>query len=267
MKRKEEAVVLSQREISSGIYDMWIETKLAEQAKAGQFIVLYPKDRSLLMPRPISICEIDGYKRSIRIVYRVAGDGTREFATYQEGDVINIMGVLGNGYNLKAAKGKKVLLIGGGIGIPPLVELAREMALMSSKLMIGNTIEIVSALGYRDSDTFLRSDLEAYSRVYVATEDGSTGARGTVMDAIEDFDIKADMIFACGPLPMLRSVKQLALEWDVPAYLSLEEHMACGIGACLGCVVKTTQPDAHSHVNNARICTEGPVFEAREVEI
>ena len=98
-------------------------------------------------------------------------------------------------------------------------------------------------------------------------KDGSTGARGTVMDAIEDFDIKADMIFACGPLPMLRSVKQLALEWDVPAYLSLEEHMACGIGACLGCVVKTTQPDAHSHVNNARICTEGPVFEAREVEI
>ncbi len=267
MKRKEEARVLSQRPISANIYDMWIETKLAEEAKAGQFIAIYPRDRAILLPRPISICEVADDKRSIRVVYRVSGEGTMEFSHYEPGEPIQIMGMLGNGFNLKVAKGKKVLLIGGGIGIPPLVELSRELAIISSKSLIGNDIEISTVLGYRDSDTYLRSDLEAYSRVYVATADGSVGAPGTVLDAIEAFDLKPDMIYAVGPLPMLHNIKKLALDMDIPAYVSLEEHMACGVGACLGCVVRTKEPNAHTHVNNARICLEGPVFEVREVEI
>ena len=122
-------------------------------------------------------------------------------------------------------------------------------------------------MGYRDADCFLREDFEKNGEVYIATEDGSVGTKGNVMDAIRENALKADVIYACGPMPMLRAIKRYAEEAGINAYISLEERMACGVGACLGCVCKTTKKDAHSHVNNARICTDGPVFEAKEVEI
>lgn len=114
---------------------------------------------------------------------------------------------------------------------------------------------------------FLKEDLERYGNVYVATEDRSIGTKGNVMDVLRENGLQADVIFACGPMPMLRAVKNYAKEQEIPAYISLEERMACGVGACLGCVCKTKNVDRHSHVNNARICTDGPVFEADEVEI
>ncbi len=275
VKRKQTAAVLSQREIAPMIYDMWIETDLAQNAFPGQFICIYPRDRSTLLPRPISICEVREDRTALRVVYRVAGQGTAEFSHYQEGDPIDIMGTLGNGFPTEAAKaagaGKKVFLMGGGIGIPPMLQLAKTLfgaadgAGQASPGMPPENIQIIA--GYRDSKTFLREDLEQYGRVYIATEDGSVGTKGNVMDAVTQNGLRADMIFACGPMPMLRAVKRYAEQEDVPAYLSLEEHMACGVGACLGCVVKTKEIDRHSHVHNARICTDGPVFEAKEVEI
>lgn len=255
-KKKMTAVVKSQKEIAPGIYDMWIDTSLAEDAVPGQFICLYPKDKSTLLPRPISICEADKENGRLRIVYRVAGKGTAEFSACKAGDSIEILGTLGNGFPVEKAAGKKVFLMGGGIGIPPMLELAKKMQAQK---------QIVA--GYRDKETFLKEDLEKNGTVYIATEDGSVGTKGNVMDAIRENGLQADMIFACGPLPMLRAIKAYAEEKDIPAYISLEEHMACGVGACLGCVVKTKEKDHHSHVNNARICTDGPVFEAREVEI
>ena len=122
-------------------------------------------------------------------------------------------------------------------------------------------------VGYRDSQMFLKEDLEQNGTVYVATEDGSFGTKGNVMNAIEENGLDADVIFACGPMPMLRAIKKYAESKNIPAYISLEEHMACGVGACLGCVVKTKEVDHHSHVHNARICTDGPVFEAADVDI
>lgn len=255
-KKKMTAVVTSQKEIAPGIYDMWIDTSLAADAVPGQFICLYPKDKSTLLPRPISICEADKENGRLRIVYRVAGKGTAEFSACKAGDSIEILGTLGNGFPVEKAAGKKVFLMGGGIGIPPMLELAKKMQAQK---------QIVA--GYRDKETFLKEDLEKNGTVYIATEDGSVGTKGNVMDAIRENGLQADMIFACGPLPMLRAIKAYAEEKDIPAYISLEEHMACGVGACLGCVVKTKEKDHHSHVNNARICTDGPVFEAREVEI
>ena len=255
-KKKVVAKVLSQTQLAEGIYDMWISTELALGAKPGQFICLYTKDASALLPRPISICEVNREKQALRIVYRVAGKGTAEFATYQAGDSVEILGTLGNGFPVEKAKGKKVFLMGGGIGIPPMLQLAKEMEA---------TKQIV--VGYRDSQTFLRQDLEKYGQVYIATEDGSVGTKGNVMNAISENGIDADVIFACGPMPMLRAIKKYSQEKGIDAYISLEEHMACGVGACLGCVVKTKEIDHHSHVHNARICTDGPVFEAREVEI
>lgn len=255
-KKKVTAVVRSQKEIAPGIYDMWLETNLAGGAKPGQFVCLYPKNRSTLLPRPISICETDGEKGLLRLVYRIAGQGTAEFAAYGERDTVALLGTLGNGFPVEKAAGKRVFLMGGGIGIPPMLELAKCM-----------DAEKQIVVGYRDRENFLRGDLERYGKVYVATEDGSTGTKGNVMDAIREEALSADMIYACGPMPMLRAIKAYAAEQRIPAYISLEEHMACGVGACLGCVVKTKSVDAHSHVNNARICTDGPVFEAEEVEI
>lgn len=258
MKQKTKASVISQIEIAPNIFDMWIETSLALQAKPGQFIGVYPKDKSTLLPRPISICQVDkGERPALRIVYRIAGKGTEEFSSYKEGDSVEILGTLGNGFPLEAAKGKNVFLIGGGIGVPPILELSRELADCEKQIIVG----------YRDSQLFLKDEFEQNGRVYIATEDGSFGTKGNVIDAIAENKLSADVIYACGPMPMLRAIKKYAEKEGIDAYISLEEHMACGVGACLGCVVNTTKVDHHSHVNNARICTDGPVFEAKEVDI
>ena len=259
-KRKERAVVLKQARIAPDIYDMWIDTALAVEAKPGQFINIYPKDKSTLLPRPISICEVDREKNRLRIVYRRAGKGTGEFSDYKEGESIDILGTLGNGFPLEKAKGKKCFLMGGGISIPPILQLAKELQTAGSE-------EVNIVAGYRNSDLFLSEDLKQYGRLFVATEDGSAGSKGNVMNAIEENDLKGEVIFACGPMPMLRAIKKFAEENEIEAYISLEERMACGVGACLGCVCKTVHKDEHSQVNNARICTDGPVFDAKEVEI
>ena len=207
------------------------------------------------MPRPISICEIDKENGALRVVYRVTGPstGTEEFSRMQAGDKLYIIGPLGNGFPLKE---KKAFLIGGGIGIPPMLELAKQ--LKGEKQII---------IGYRDSDTFLDKELEQNGKVYIATEDGSIGTKGNVCDAIRENALNAEVIYACGPTPMLRAIKEYALENGIECYLSLEERMACGIGACLACVCKTKEKDEHSNVNNKRICKDGPVFLATEVEI
>lgn len=259
-KRKETAVVSQQTCIAPGIYDMWLETGLAKEAKPGQFISIYPENKSTLLPRPISICETDKEQGRIRIVYRTAGKGTTEFSEYHSGKKVEILGVLGNGFPLEKAEGKRCFLIGGGIGIPPMLQLAKE-------LKEKTTDKVLIIAGYRDANLFLSEDLRKYGNLYIATEDGSVGSKGNVMDAIRENGLRADVLFACGPMPMLRAVKQFADANQMEAYISLEERMACGVGACLGCVCKTTHKDHHSHVHNARICTDGPVFDAKEVEI
>ena len=256
MKEKVTAKVISQQEIAENIFDMWIETGLAKEAHPGQFIGVFPKNKSTILPRPISICEVNEEKSALRIVYRIAGQGTKEFSCFAAGDQVDILGILGNGFPLEAGKGKKVFLMGGGIGVPPILQLAKELD--------GDKQVVV---GYRDNNLFLKEDLDKYAKVYVATEDGSVGTEGNVMNAIEENALDAEVIYACGPMPMLRAIKRFAEEKGIKAYISLEEHMACGVGACLGCVVKTKEVDHHSHVHNARICTDGPVFDAEEVDI
>lgn len=264
-KKKVTAVVFSQEKIADGIYDLWIETELAKNAHPGQFISVYPQNQSTILPRPISICEVDEKKEKLRIVYRVAGKGTSEFSEYKKGESITVLGVLGNGFPLESAEEKTVFLMGGGIGIPPMLQLAKELAAANEKAGRDNSnIKII--LGYRN-ELFLQEDLKKYGEVYIATEDGSTGSKGTVMNAIEDNGLKGDVIFSCGPMPMLRAIKEFAAANQMTAYLSLEERMACGVGACLGCVCKTKEVDHHSHVHNARVCTDGPVYLAEEVDI
>lgn len=255
-KAKQAVRVVSQECLTAGIYSMWIEAgDMARAAGPGQFLSLYTKDSGHLLPRPISICEIDRDKGRLRIVYRVAGFGTEEFSRYQAGDTALVLGPLGNGFPLEGKEGRRALLVGGGIGIPPMLQLARELA--CDKAMV---------LGYRDK-LFLNEEFARYGQVYVATEDGSAGTQGNVLDAIKDQGLKADVVYACGPKPMLRAVKALALERGMECWLSLEERMACGVGACLGCVCRSKDTDSHSHVKNKRVCKDGPVFAAGEVEL
>ena len=252
----EQATVISQERISTGIYSMWIACDLAKYAKPGQFVSLYSGNGAHLLPRPISICEIKEDKTALRLVYRVVGAGTDEFSKLQSEDKIKVLGPLGNGYTLK---NKKAILAAGGIGVPPIVELAKTL-----KKEFNCELNIV--VGYR-SKLFLYEELKQYGNVYVSTEDGNFGTKGNIMNAIAEHDIQGDIIYACGPMPMLRALKVYAEEHDIEAQISLEERMACGIGACLGCVCKTKEKDHHTNVNNTRICTDGPVFDARDVEI
>ncbi len=255
MKHIEYAVVAEQREIASGIYSLWLETeRIAKEANPGQFLSLYSGDGSRMLPRPISVCETDRERGRLRLVYRVAGKGTEEFSRLQKGEKLEILGPLGNGFPLKK---KKAFLIGGGIGIPPMVQLAKELKTQAE-------IQIIA--GYRD-ELFLTKELKAEGPLYIATEDGSAGTKGTVLDVIREQGLCADLIYACGPKPMLRAVKAYAEERGVECYLSMEERMACGIGACLACVCQSTEVDRHSQVKNKRVCKDGPVFLSTEVEL
>ena len=189
-------------------------------------------------------------------MYRVVGGGTNEFSAFKEGDVTQVVGPLGNGFMLKE---QTALLIAGGIGIPPMVETAKRLKAMGVKVYI--------VAGYRNSEIFLEEELKKYGELYVATEDGSVGTKGNVIDCIKENNIKADVIYSCGPTPMLRAIKAYAMENNIVCEISLEEKMACGIGACLACVCKSKEVDDHSHVHNKRICADGPVFYAEEVEL
>lgn len=281
MKYRENVRVLSCNRIGTDIFSLRLQTEhIAAAAKPGQFVSVYANDSARLLPRPISVCEADGESGVLRLVFRIAGEGTREFSKFQEGDRVDITGPLGNGFPLEAAKGKKVFLIGGGIGIPPMLELAKrltetgenreERCEKNCKERSGESREgnfkasCKAILGYRD-EIFLREDFPC--ETVIATEDGSAGTKGNVLDAIREHHLEADVIFACGPTPMLRALKQYAQEHGIECWLSMEEKMACGIGACLSCVCRSTGIDEHSQVKNKRVCTEGPVFRSTEIEV
>lgn len=248
---KERAVIVSQKCIGTDIYDMVLSfPRGAKEAKPGQFIAMYCEDGTKLLPRPISICGIDAEKGTLRVVYRIAGEGTRLFSEMKEGDSLEVLGPLGNGFTMKE---EKAIIVGGGIGIPPMLELDKQLS-----------CEKTVVLGYRD-ELFLKDEFESYADVVVATEDGSCGTKGTVIDAIKEAGVDGKVIYACGPMTMLKALAEYAEAHDMEAQISLEERMACGIGACLGCICKTKKKDHHTNVNNQRICKDGPVFDAKEV--
>ena len=248
---KERAIIVSQQCIGTDIYDMVLSfPKGAKEARPGQFIAMYCEDGTKLLPRPISICGIDAEAGTLRVVYRIAGEGTRLFSQMKVGDSLEVMGPLGNGFTMKD---KKAIIVGGGIGIPPMLELTKQL-----------DCEKTVVLGYRD-ELFLKEEFEACANVAVATEDGSAGTKGTVIDAIKAAQVSGEIIYACGPMPMLKALAEYADAHGMEAQISLEERMACGIGACLGCICKTKEKDHHTNVNNTRICKDGPVFDAKEV--
>lgn len=249
MKEKLVSTITEKTELASGIFSMKIQAQgLTDEARPGQFVILYCKDESRKLGRPLSICEIDNDKQELRIVYRVVGKGTEEFSKLNVGDQIPVLGPLGNGYDIHA---EHVLLVAGGIGIPPMLELAKSIS--GEKTII---------LGYRNNELFLKEDFEKYGTVYIATDDGSAGIKGNVVDAIQHYNLNGDIICACGPTPMLRALAIHADAQKTEAKFSMEAHMACGIGICLGCAIPIKVDQGFVY---KRVCKDGPVFDSKEI--
>ncbi len=253
MKKLYYPIIISQKEIAQNIFCMKLQcNEIAKIALPGQFINLYCKEGKMLLPRPISICEIDKEIGIVTLVYAVVGKGTKSFSRLKKGDTIKILGPLGNGF--KIDKSVKIhILIGGGIGVPPLVELSKHLK-----------GEVYAFLGFAHSP-ILTKELESNgAKVFVATEDGSVGFKGNVIELLDKENIKGNMIYGCGPRPMLKAVSKWAKEKGMKAQISMEERMACGIGVCVGCTCKIKKKDEKDW-QNRKICTDGPVFWSEEV--
>ena len=215
------AKVISNKEISKDIYKLVVEDK--SEIKAGQFYMLKLNGATLL-PRPISICEKSGDE--LTFLYAVVGTGTKEFAGLKENDEINLTGPLGNGFDLDKNYGK-VALVAGGIGTAPMFELAK-------RLRAKNNNEVIDLYcGFRD-DVYLVDDFKPYvNEIKVSTNTGSHGHKGFVTELINVE--KYDTVLCCGPEVMMKKVIEMCKEKNVKVYVSMEKHMACGVGACLVC--------------------------------
>lgn len=245
--------ILSKRNLAKNIYDYVIEAKeIAELAQAGQFVHIRVQGFSLR--RPISICEINKEAGTIRIVFEVRGEGTAELAKLQEGQLIDMMGPLGKGFSL-IDPSKKVIVIGGGIGVPPMLEVAKHY---------GNNATAI--IGFRSANAvILAEDFQKNgAQLMLCTDDGTMGAKGFVTAALKHrlLESEADLICACGPQMMLKGIIELANEYHIPCEVSLEERMGCGVGACLVCACRTVK---NGEEYLAHVCKDGPVFKAEDV--
>ncbi|MCL2048004.1 MAG: dihydroorotate dehydrogenase electron transfer subunit [Defluviitaleaceae bacterium] len=239
-------LIFSNEEIAYNIFSMTLHApEIAQKAVAGQFVMLYLDRGELLLPRPISICDTDLTAGTIELMYYIAGKGTAQLSKLGKGEEIQILAPLGNGFTL-APDSSRVAIVGGGIGIPPLFFLAKTLA--------RSGVEFDVFLGFR-STPILVEKFKAITKgnIYISTEDGSVGHHGRVDEILYALNESYAQIFSCGPVPMLRAIAKLAKHAATPCQVSMEERMACGLGTCVGCVVKV----GGSYV---RVCCEGPVF-------
>ena len=252
----------SNKRISQTYYRIGFECReIAEEARPGQFLmvrVLEPAWEHMLS-RPFSFCDVSGDR--IELLFNVVGKGTRSLAETKMGAVLEVIGPLGNGFSIVNVK--EAILVGGGMGIAPLPFLASE--LRKSK----NATKMTVLLGARTASSLCLQETfaELGADVRVSTDDGSNGHKGLVTELLEEWlKMSSDsqpVVYACGPEPMLRTVADIARKRGVWCELSVEERMACGVGACMSCACKTR--DDNGRVHYKRVCTEGPVFHATEL--
>ncbi len=239
-------VLISKSEIANGIFDFMVQNDNIIVPKVGQFAHIQVNGKTLR--RPISVC--DAGQNWIRFVFQVKGEGTEILSKTEVGQTLNILSPCGHGFTIE--DGKRYALIGGGIGVPPMLYCAK------------NTNNPVVITGFRSKDfVILQDDFKnANSELYLVTDDGSAGKRGFVTDVLKEQINNVDAVCACGPTPMLKAIAQICKENSKPCQISLEERMGCGIGACLVCACRTVKDgeEGFSHV-----CKHGPVFNAEEV--
>lgn len=255
--RKEWMRVVSQKRLARQIYELVLEGDLARQmTEPGRFVQLKTGEGTdLLLRRPISICRAEPENGRFTMVYRAEGKGTAWLSRRTEGDLVDVMGPLGHGFPPEEAPaGGTALLVGGGIGVPPLYGLSRKLA--------ERGVRTVHVLGFAGAeDVFYEEEFRALGDTYVATVDGSAGERGFVTDVLERHGLSFDVLYACGPLPMLKALDTKYK--GRKGFLSLEERMGCGMGACYACVCKTREEE-HGY---RKVCSDGPVFPMGEVQL
>ncbi|MCC5909566.1 MAG: dihydroorotate dehydrogenase electron transfer subunit [Clostridiaceae bacterium] len=253
MKKVYDCEIIKHKEIAPCIFMMEVlSEEIVCSALAGQFVSIYLNKGEMLLPRPISICDIDKDKGTLKLIYGVVGKGTAELAAFKTGEVLKVLGPVGNGFKIEDTI-KKHIVIGGGIGTPPLIELVKQLK---------GKVEVF--LGFAKDSILEERFKELGATVYVATEDGSMGIKGNVIDLLEQINPDGDMIYSCGPKGMLRAVDLWGREKGIKTQVSLEERMACGIGACVGCTCKTKKKNEEDW-QNRRVCKDGPVFWGEEV--
>lgn len=239
--REDIGIVQSNEIIALDTYKMIIQSNLGEEMKPGQFVNI--KVNGFMLRRPLSINSIE--EDSYTIIYKVVGEGTEVLAQVKVNETIDVLGPLGSDFPIHADE-DNILLVGGGVGVPPLYEVAKRYCSLNK--------DVAVVLGFNDKlSMFYEYEFKALGcSVYIATMDGSYGTKGTVLDAIKEHNINNDLLYSCGPMPMLRALEQVYTK----GYTSFESRMACGIGACMGCVCKDKE-DSDIYY---RICKEGPVF-------
>ena len=257
------AKLLKKEELKPGIFKFSVQAdEIVKTAKAGNFIEIRVNDDiEPFLRRPISIHNMDKEKGILEFIFQEKGKGTKILSARREGELIDIIGPLGFG-TFKYASFERLAIIGGGIGVFPLYELA--------KCAKAENKNVNTYLGFRNKELVVLEDefRNVSNTLTITTDDGSYAEKGFAIDFLKKDieDGKVDSIYACGPLPMLRAVRELALEKNIPCQISLEEKMACGLGVCLGCAIKTTASpkDAPEYWH---VCKAGPVFQAKDVEI
>ncbi|MBE6918113.1 MAG: dihydroorotate dehydrogenase electron transfer subunit [Ruminococcaceae bacterium] len=234
--------ILSNRQLAKDTWEMVLGGDSSALTRPGQFINIAIE--GLYLRRPISVCCYE--EGSITIIYKVVGKGTKKMAAMVEGDKLDVLVGLGNGFDVEQARGRKVAVIGGGVGVPPMYDTARRLKRMGA--------DVTAILGFATKDvSFYMEKFEALGiPVLVTTDDGTLGRKGFVTDALRESG--CDYFLACGPTPMLRALHRTG----IPGQLSFEERMGCGFGACMGCT-------CHTLVGTKRVCKDGPVFPTEEV--
>lgn len=246
-------IILEKKAIAREIYSFVISCpEVAEVTQAGQFVHI--RVGNFTLRRPVSICGTDKSKGTIRIVFEVRGEGTAEISQLNTGSLIDMIAPLGHGFTINPDF-KKVVLVGGGIGTPPMLSLAE---------IYGGKAVAVS--GFRSADAVILQDdfRKTGAEVILCTDDGSLGIHGFVTQPLGEL-IKqggVDAVYSCGPMPMLKNIAKMCGENNIFCEVSLEERMACGIGACLGCACRTVRNDEEYF---AHVCKDGPVFNGKEV--
>lgn len=271
------AKIINNEEVAPGVFHAMLDCpEVAERATPGQFLHIRCSDAlSPLLRRPISIAMAEGRQGTVEILYRAVGAGTRLMARKRRGDVLDIMGPLGHGFPLPHSA-KYPVLVGGGMGMAPLLFLAKNIldSRKSSKKsespgsrdalkMLHSPYTGIVLAGFSTAGDVFGLDFmkDCGFKVEVCTDDGTCGYKGFPTDLLEKYLNPVDIIYACGPAPMLAKVKTLAERAGIPAYVSLEERMACGVGACLGCAVKAAGGGF------LKVCKDGPVFDTSSVDI
>ena len=241
MKKQAQFSILENAPLTASVYRMVLRGDTSAITAPGQFVNIALDGKFLR--RPISVCDYDA--STLTLIYKVVGSGTAQLSA-MGGGTLDILTGLGNGYDISAA-GDAPVLIGGGVGVPPMYRLAKDLTAM------GKTVSVI--LGFNTgSEIFLREEFEALGcKVIVTTADGSVGLRGFVTDALKDMDYS--YFYACGPEPMLKAVYKAS---KTPGQMSFEERMGCGFGACMGCSCKTL-------TGYKRICKDGPVMKKEEI--